>query len=68
MELADRLVVTVEDTGGRGAPQSQTSEDRSVSRGRGLALVAAISDAMGHERGVGGSTVWFEIVLDRLSR
>ena len=68
LELADRLLVTVEDTGGRGAPQSQTNEDRSVSRGRGLALVAAISDAMGYERGVGGSTVWFEIVLDRLSR
>jgi hypothetical protein len=26
--------------------------------------VEAISDSMGHERGVNGSTVWFEIELD----
>lgn len=64
LELADRLLVTVEDTGVRGAPHRDTSNDRSASQGRGLALVEAISDDMGHSRGVGGSTVWFEIVLD----
>ena len=64
MELADRLLVTVEDTGMWSTPRAGR-EDRSASQGRGLALVAAVSDAMGHARGVDGSTVWFEIVLDR---
>jgi anti-sigma regulatory factor (Ser/Thr protein kinase) len=64
MELADRLLVTVEDTGAWGAPRIGR-EDHSAAQGRGLALVAAISDAMGHARGVGGSTVWFELSLHR---
>ena len=64
MELADRLLVTVEDTGMWSAPHTRR-EDPSASQGRGLALVAAVSDAMGHARGVDGSTVWFEIALDR---
>jgi anti-sigma regulatory factor (Ser/Thr protein kinase) len=66
MELADRLLVTVEDTGTWSTPRAGP-EDHSASQGRGLALVAAVSDAMGHARGVGGSTVWFEIALDRQS-
>lgn len=64
LELAGRLLVTVEDTGDRGAPRRQPSEGRAALRGRGLALVEAISDAMGHSGGVSGSTVWFEIELD----
>jgi len=64
MELADRLLVTVEDTGMWSAPHTRR-EDPSASQGRGLALVAAVSNAMGHARGVDGSTVWFEIALDR---
>ena len=64
MELADRLLVTVEDTGTWSAPRIE-SEDHTALQGRGLALVAAISDAMGHARGVDGSTVWFELSLDR---
>jgi len=64
LELDGRLLVTVDDTGERGAPHRQTGEGVAVSRGRGLALVEAISDSMGHERGVNGSTVWFEIELD----
>jgi len=64
MELADRLLVTVEDTGMWSAPRTGR-ENPSASQGRGLALVAAVSDAMGHARGVDGSTVWFEIALDR---
>jgi anti-sigma regulatory factor (Ser/Thr protein kinase) len=64
MELADRLLVTVEDTGSWSAPRTGR-EDPSASQGRGLALVAAVSDAMGHARGVEGSTVWFELALDR---
>jgi anti-sigma regulatory factor (Ser/Thr protein kinase) len=67
MELADRLLVTVEDTGTWSAPRIGR-EDHSAAQGRGLALVAAISDAMGHARGVDGSTVWFEIRLHRESR
>jgi len=64
MELADRLLVTVEDTGSWSAPRTG-QEDPSASQGRGLALVAAVSDSMGHARGVDGSTVWFELALDR---
>jgi anti-sigma regulatory factor (Ser/Thr protein kinase) len=66
MELASRLLVTVEDTGTWITPRTG-GQDRSASQGRGLALVAAVSDAMGHARGVDGSTVWFEIALDRES-
>lgn len=64
LELADRLLVTVEDTGTWSAPRTGR-EDRSASQGRGLTLVAAASDAMGHAHTVDGSTVWFEIALDR---
>jgi anti-sigma regulatory factor (Ser/Thr protein kinase) len=67
MELAGRLLVTVEDTGTWSAPRTR-SEDPTASQGRGLALVEAISDAMGHARGVDGSTVWFEIALNRETR
>jgi anti-sigma regulatory factor (Ser/Thr protein kinase) len=66
MELADRLLVTVEDTGTWSAPRTG-QVDHSASQGRGLALVAGVSDAMGQARGVDGSTVWFEIALDRES-
>lgn len=64
MELADRLLVTVEDTGTWSAPRIERADD-SAMQGRGLALVAAVSDAMGQARGVDGSTVWFELGLDR---
>ena len=64
MELADQLLVTVEDTGTWSAPRPGR-EDHSASQGRGLALVAAASEAMGHAHGAGGSTVWFEIALER---
>ena len=60
MELADRLLVTVEDTGTWSAPRAG-SQDRSAAQGRGLALVAAVADAMGYARGFEGSTVWFEL-------
>jgi anti-sigma regulatory factor (Ser/Thr protein kinase) len=63
VELADRLLVTVEDTGTTGVPELDLPEDPTAVRGRGLVLVAAMSDSMGHARGVGGSTVWFEIAL-----
>jgi anti-sigma regulatory factor (Ser/Thr protein kinase) len=66
LELAYRLLVTVEDTGTWSAPRDGR-DDPSASQGRGLALVAGVSDAMGHARGLDGSTVWFEIALDRES-
>ena len=66
MELAERLLVTVEDTGTWSVPRIGR-EDHSAAQGRGLALVSAISDAMGHARGVDGSTVWFELRLHRES-
>lgn len=61
-ELADRLLVTVEDTGTWSAPRTGP-ENHLALQGRGLALVAAASDAMGFARGVDGSTVWFEMAL-----
>jgi anti-sigma regulatory factor (Ser/Thr protein kinase) len=64
LELADRLLVTVEDTGRWSTPRTG-GEDLTASQGRGLALVEAVSDAMGHARGVNGSTVWFELALGR---
>jgi hypothetical protein len=63
MELAARLLVTVEDTGTWSAPRAG-SQDRSAAQGRGLALVAAVADAMGYARGFEGSTVWFELNLN----
>lgn len=63
MELAERLLVTVEDTGTWSTPHA-TAQDHLAARGRGLALVAAVSDAMGHARGINGSTVWFELEQD----
>jgi len=67
MELADRLLVSVEDTGTWNAPHSGR-QDLSSSQGRGLALVAALSDAMGHTSRLDGSTVWFEIEPLAISR
>jgi anti-sigma regulatory factor (Ser/Thr protein kinase) len=64
MELAGRLLVTVEDTGTWSTPRLR-HEDSAAAQGRGLALVEALSDAMGHARGVDGSTVWCEFALDR---
>ena len=63
MELADRLLVTVEDTGTWSTPRAR-HEDHSAPDGRGLPLVAAFSDAMGHTQGANGSTVWFEMVRE----
>jgi anti-sigma regulatory factor (Ser/Thr protein kinase) len=64
MELAERLLVMVEDTGTWSSPRFGP-EDHSAVNGRGLALVEAVSDAMGYARGAVGSTVWFEIEPDR---
>jgi hypothetical protein len=67
MELADQLLVTVQDTGTWSARDSGR-QDLPSSQGRGLALVAAVCDAMGHTSGLDGSTGWFEIRPPGLSR
>ncbi|MEH0841569.1 SpoIIE family protein phosphatase [Micromonospora sp. CPCC 205711] len=59
---AERLLVSVADSGTRGAvtrPQTETLS----SRGRGLGLIEQLSDAWGTDPTVRGSTVWFEILI-----
>jgi serine phosphatase RsbU (regulator of sigma subunit)/anti-sigma regulatory factor (Ser/Thr protein kinase) len=58
----ERLLVTVADTGTRGAP-THTNGEVTATRGRGLGLVAAIANSCGFERNVSGSTVWFEVLV-----
>ncbi|MFE9693364.1 SpoIIE family protein phosphatase [Micromonospora sp. NPDC005806] len=59
---AERLLVSVADSGSRGqVTRAQT--DTLSSRGRGLGLIEELSDAWGTDPTVRGSTVWFEILL-----
>ncbi|MGH3366977.1 MAG: ATP-binding SpoIIE family protein phosphatase [Nocardioidaceae bacterium] len=60
----DRLLVTVADTGIRGAPERMSGE-LTATRGRGLALVAEMAHSCGFERSVVGSTAWFEILVEQ---
>ena len=57
---AERLLVTVADTGTRGAPRLMHGEV-TATRGRGLALVAELASSSGFEHNVAGSTSWFEV-------
>jgi serine phosphatase RsbU (regulator of sigma subunit)/anti-sigma regulatory factor (Ser/Thr protein kinase) len=57
-----RLLVTVADTGTRGAPVRMAG-DPAATRGRGLGLLAELAHTCGIERNVSGSTVWFEVRL-----
>ena len=57
-----RLLVTVADTGTRGAPV-RMSGDPTATRGRGLGLLSELAHSCGIERNVSGSTVWFEVRL-----
>ncbi|MFD0788386.1 ATP-binding protein, partial [Micromonospora azadirachtae] len=59
---AERLLVSVADSGTRGAA-TRTLTDTSASRGRGLGLIEELSDAWGTDPTVRGSTVWFELLL-----
>jgi anti-sigma regulatory factor (Ser/Thr protein kinase) len=63
LDLDDhRLLVLVSDSGM--APDLQVPDtDLTAARGRGLALVDALTDAWGSERSSRGTTVWFEITL-----
>ncbi|MEU4419755.1 SpoIIE family protein phosphatase [Actinoplanes sp. NPDC024001] len=59
---AERLLVSVADTGTRGSViRAQT--DTLASRGRGLGLIEELSDSWGTDPTVRGSTVWFEMLL-----
>lgn len=59
---AERLLVSVADSGTRGAV-TRTQIDTLSSRGRGLGLIEELSDAWGTDPTVRGSTVWFELLL-----
>ena len=56
----ERLLVSVADTGTRGAV-TRARTDALSSRGRGLGLIEELSDAWGTDPTVRGSTVWFEM-------
>ncbi|TDC32224.1 histidine kinase [Micromonospora sp. 15K316] len=59
---AERLLVSVADSGTRGAV-TRARTDTLSSRGRGLGLIEELSDAWGTDPTVRGSTVWFELLL-----
>ncbi|BBH63692.1 hypothetical protein ACTI_03770 [Actinoplanes sp. OR16] len=59
---AERLLVSVADTGTRGSV-IRARADALASRGRGLGLIEDLSDSWGTDPTVRGSTVWFEMLL-----
>ncbi|WP_213006161.1 ATP-binding SpoIIE family protein phosphatase [Paractinoplanes toevensis] len=59
---AERLLVSVADTGTRGSV-IRAHTDTMSSRGRGLGLIEELSDSWGTDPSVRGSTVWFELLL-----
>ncbi|MDI6101492.1 SpoIIE family protein phosphatase [Actinoplanes sp. NEAU-A12] len=61
---AERLLVSVADTGTRGSV-IRAHADTLASRGRGLGLIEELSDSWGTDPTVRGSTVWFEMLLVR---
>ncbi|GAA0511808.1 hypothetical protein Ade02nite_44530 [Paractinoplanes deccanensis] len=59
---AERLLVSVADTGTRGTV-IRAHTDTMSSRGRGLGLIEELSDSWGTDPSVRGSTVWFEMLV-----
>ncbi len=59
---AERLLVSVADTGTRGSVVKANTDTLS-SRGRGLGLIEELSDSWGTDPSVRGSTVWFEMLI-----
>jgi anti-sigma regulatory factor (Ser/Thr protein kinase) len=59
---AERLLVSVADTGTRGSV-TRARTDTLSSRGRGLGLIEELSDTWGTDPSVRGATVWFEILI-----
>ncbi len=53
-----RVEVTDSGTGGWTGPRDASGDDE---YGRGLAIVAALADKLGHDVRVGGQTVWAEV-------
>jgi serine phosphatase RsbU (regulator of sigma subunit)/anti-sigma regulatory factor (Ser/Thr protein kinase) len=61
---AERLLVSVADTGTRGTV-IRAHTDTMSSRGRGLGLIEDLSDSWGTDPTVRGTTVWFEMLIPR---
>ncbi|MBM2622390.1 SpoIIE family protein phosphatase [Actinoplanes sp. LDG1-06] len=61
---AERLLVSVADTGTRGN-LIRAHADTMSSRGRGLGLIEELSDSWGTDPTVRGTTVWFEMLIPR---
>jgi serine phosphatase RsbU (regulator of sigma subunit)/anti-sigma regulatory factor (Ser/Thr protein kinase) len=59
---AERLLVSVADTGTRGTV-IRAHADTMSSRGRGLGLIEDLSDSWGTDPTVRGTTVWFEMLI-----
>ncbi len=59
---AERLLVSVADTGTRGSV-IRAHTDTMSSRGRGLGLIEELSDSWGTDPTVRGTTVWFEMLI-----
>jgi serine phosphatase RsbU (regulator of sigma subunit)/anti-sigma regulatory factor (Ser/Thr protein kinase) len=59
---AERLLVSVADTGTRGSV-TRARTDALSSRGRGLGLIEELTDTWGTDPTVRGSTVWFEMLI-----
>jgi len=59
---AERLLVSVADTGTRGTV-IRAHTDTMSSRGRGLGLIEDLSDSWGTDPTVRGTTVWFEMLI-----
>ncbi|BCJ55609.1 hypothetical protein Asp14428_70840 [Actinoplanes sp. NBRC 14428] len=64
---AERLLVSVADTGTRGSVTRARTETLS-SRGRGLGLIEELSDTWGTDPTVRGSTVWFEMLIPQAEK
>jgi anti-sigma regulatory factor (Ser/Thr protein kinase) len=62
---AERLLVSVADTGTRGSVIRSRTDGMGTlsSRGRGLGLIEELSDSWGTDPSVRGSTVWFELLI-----
>jgi len=61
----DRVVLRVTDGGGSTRPIAAQQEDHDAERGRGLAIVAALSRDWGSERDDGGLQIWAALDLTR---
>jgi anti-sigma regulatory factor (Ser/Thr protein kinase) len=68
LDLDDRRLLVLVNDGGLSGELERQESDPSASRGRGLLLVEALTDAWGSERSSRGTTVWFELSLPAPTR